>query len=84
MTTVILAVENKENHIKKILSHYSSVEIKLHYQPQNKEVYILNGRKKYVHQRHNIHNHISKSRAFPSILVTFYLTKRSSTPAKNK
>lgn len=63
MITVILAVENKENHIKKILSHYSYVEITVHYQPQNKKVYVLNGRKKYVHQRHNIHNHIKSQRA---------------------
>lgn len=63
MLTVILAVENKENSIKKILSQYSPVESTLHYQQKNKEVYILNGRKKCIHQRHNIHNHIKSQRA---------------------
>lgn len=61
--TVMLAVEAKENHIRKMIFQSSSVKPMLHYPQKNKEFIILNGRKPFVHQRHNIHNEITSQRA---------------------
>lgn len=63
MITVMLAVEAKENHIRKMLFQSSSVKTMLHYLQKNKEFIILNGRKKFVLQRHNIHNNVASQRA---------------------
>lgn len=46
---VMLAIEAKENPMRKMLFQYSSVETMLHYPQKDKAFIILNGRRKSVH-----------------------------------